>query len=105
MSMTPCGAYEDARACFDKAIEINPTFATPHWNRSLLNLKYGNLLDGWRDYEWRWNTEVLSCYAERRDLQAAAVERPAIARRQNHPRCTPSRAWATRSSSAATRRW
>ncbi|MFC5509568.1 tetratricopeptide repeat protein [Massilia jejuensis] len=58
--------YEDALACFDKAIAIQPGYAPPHWNRALLNLQHGNLRDGWRGYEWRWNNEVLSCYAEKR---------------------------------------
>lgn len=60
--------YEEALACYNKAIEVNPGYAPTHWNRSLLNLQYGNLADGWRGYEWRWSNEVLSCYSEKRDL-------------------------------------
>jgi hypothetical protein len=60
--------YEDALACYDKAIALNPRYAPSHWNRSLLNLHYGNLLEGWRGYEWRWNNDVLNCYAEIRDF-------------------------------------
>ena len=63
--------YEDALACYDKSIAVDADYAPAHWNRALLNLQYGNLLDGWRGYEWRWNIEVLSCYAEIRSFPSS----------------------------------
>ena len=62
--------YEDALHCFDRSLEIDQDYAPAHWNRALLNLQYGALLDGWKGYEWRWSNELLSVYNERRDFKA-----------------------------------
>lgn len=64
-------SYKDALHCFDRSLEIDPEYAPAHWNRALLNLQYGALLEGWRGYEWRWNNELLSVYNEQRPFNQA----------------------------------
>ena len=46
----------DALTCFDKAIELKPDLAEGHWNKALLKLSLGEFEEGWKLYEWRWET-------------------------------------------------
>ena len=48
------GQLEAAVDSCNQAIELQPDFAEAHWNLSLALL--GNFEDGWREYEWRWET-------------------------------------------------
>jgi tetratricopeptide (TPR) repeat protein len=44
---------------YQKALQLNPDYATAHWNLSLALLLIGNFSEGWREYEWRWETQYL----------------------------------------------
>ena len=48
------GRIDEAIDKFDEALIINPDYADGHWNRSLARLLTGNLVDGFKDYEWRF---------------------------------------------------
>ena len=41
----------------EKAIQIQPDYIPAHWHRALIWLISGNFKDGWREYEWRWQTK------------------------------------------------
>lgn len=48
--------HESAIEAFDKAIELDNKYALAYMNRGMINLKLGNYQQGWRDFEWRWQT-------------------------------------------------
>jgi tetratricopeptide (TPR) repeat protein len=45
---------------YRKSLSLQPDYATAHWNFSLALLLTGNFREGWREYEWRWETKYLS---------------------------------------------
>ena len=45
-----------AIAAFQNAIQIDPQDAKSHWNFSHVLLESGDLIQGFREYEWRWST-------------------------------------------------
>ena len=45
---------------YQKALSLQPDYATAHWNLALALLLTGNFREGWKEYEWRWETEYLS---------------------------------------------
>jgi tetratricopeptide (TPR) repeat protein/glycosyltransferase involved in cell wall biosynthesis len=47
-------AFDQALNSYRKAIEINPDYAEARFNRSLTLLTIGELADGFREYEWRF---------------------------------------------------
>ncbi len=47
----------EAEASYQLAIELKPDDPDAYWNISLVKLLSGNYLEGWRLYEWRWQTE------------------------------------------------
>ena len=47
------GAFDDAMASFDKAIELKPDYHEAIWNRALLDLEMGRFDRGWRGCEAR----------------------------------------------------
>jgi len=59
---------DEALACYAQAIALDPDYAVAYWNRALLDLQYGRLLRGWEGYEWRWKTEHLTVYRQKRDF-------------------------------------
>ena len=48
------GRLEEAAACYDLALWLDPQSATTRWNRSLVLLHMGSFREGWAEYEWRW---------------------------------------------------
>lgn len=48
------GAYDQAIACFDRALELCPDFEDARWNRAVSNLLAGRLAGAWEDHEARW---------------------------------------------------
>jgi hypothetical protein len=44
-------------ASSNAAIAIDPQFADAYWNRALTLLVNGDLAAGFKDYQWRWQTE------------------------------------------------
>jgi tetratricopeptide (TPR) repeat protein len=51
--------HSAALACFARASALNPAYAEPHWETALTYLQCGNFADGWKGYEWRWQTRIL----------------------------------------------
>ena len=48
---------EASLASSNAAIAIDPQFADAYWNRALTLLVNGDLAAGFKDYQWRWQTE------------------------------------------------
>jgi len=59
---------EEALASFETAIERDPSLGLAYWNRALFRLRRGDLLEGWRDYEWRWQVPTLGVFKEKRSF-------------------------------------
>jgi tetratricopeptide (TPR) repeat protein len=51
--------FDDALASFDRAIALRGDFGDAHFNAAVCRLLIGDFADGWREYEWRWETEQL----------------------------------------------
>jgi tetratricopeptide (TPR) repeat protein len=51
------GRMEQALACFDRALEIQPNYPEVRRNRSLVWLARGEYSKGWREFEWRLESE------------------------------------------------
>lgn len=48
------GQLEEAIACYNHVLELNPQFIDARWNRSLALLLSGDFIQGFADYEYRW---------------------------------------------------
>lgn len=48
------GNIAEAEADCRRALMIDPSFAAAHWNLSLNLLLQGSYVEGWQEYEWRW---------------------------------------------------
>ncbi len=46
---------QQAMACYDRALELRQDYPEARLNRALALLAQGNMEEGWREYEWRWN--------------------------------------------------
>jgi len=44
----------DARGCYDRALALDPHLIEARFNRSMVLLAQGDYLEGWKEYEWRW---------------------------------------------------
>lgn len=40
--------------CYRKAVSFDPSYTYAHWNMSLILLLFGELGEGFKEYEWRW---------------------------------------------------
>lgn len=56
--------HSEARACYDKALAINPEGNDENWANALLTLSSGDFMSGWPLYEWRWHREEGKHYVE-----------------------------------------
>jgi tetratricopeptide (TPR) repeat protein len=45
--------FAEARACFDRAITLNPEYFEAYWNRGTLAMLQGKFEQAWPDFEWR----------------------------------------------------
>lgn len=54
-----------ALLAFQRAVWVNPSFAEAHLNTAIVHLTQGNLLEGWRAFEWRWRAPELALSAGR----------------------------------------
>lgn len=54
------GKFHEAMDCFQKAVNLNNSDAENHWNFSLSLLLLGNFTEGFKEYEWRFKTSVVS---------------------------------------------
>lgn len=51
------GYWEAADGCYTKGLQLDPHHPKAVWNKSLLNLLFGNFEQGWIGYETRWSAE------------------------------------------------
>jgi tetratricopeptide (TPR) repeat protein len=49
---------DEALDCFARATEIAPEMAEAHFAEACCRLKFGDTEDGWKKYEWRWETKA-----------------------------------------------
>jgi Tfp pilus assembly protein PilF len=49
--------FDECIAAFSATIAYAPDYADAHWNEGLTRLLLGDFEQGWKKYEWRWNTE------------------------------------------------
>lgn len=54
------GRHEDALAGYERALALEPQAAEFHFARSQMLLLLGRYEEGWREYEWRWQMELLN---------------------------------------------
>lgn len=51
--------YDEALADFDRAIALRPDMGNAYWNKATLLILLGQYEEGWKNYEWRWKTELM----------------------------------------------
>jgi tetratricopeptide (TPR) repeat protein len=51
------GRDEEALASYDRALAVKPDLAAGHWNKSHVHLSAGVWVQGFRDYEYRWEAQ------------------------------------------------
>jgi tetratricopeptide (TPR) repeat protein len=56
IALADVGRLEEAIASARRAIAVGPATPTMHWHLALATLKSGDLQQGFREYEWRWQT-------------------------------------------------
>jgi tetratricopeptide (TPR) repeat protein len=56
LSLQLLGRFDEAAARYARAIALNPEYAHARWNQALLQLLFGDLASGLRNYEWRWQS-------------------------------------------------
>jgi tetratricopeptide (TPR) repeat protein len=59
------GGYEQALSCYDRALELTADPAELHVNRAVVLLNQGNFREGWKEYEYRWETATFRPYKKR----------------------------------------
>ena len=47
--------FDEALTWFERAIRVQPSYGSAHWNRAVLWLLLGNFEKGWPEYDWRWS--------------------------------------------------
>ena len=48
----------DALSCYDRAIVLEPVLPAAYFNKSLVKLSLGQYQEGWKLYEWRWQSRL-----------------------------------------------
>ncbi|WP_204104378.1 MULTISPECIES: TIGR03032 family protein [Spirulina sp. CCY15215] len=48
---------------YEKAIQLKPNFATAHFNLGMTLLQAGQFYRGWKECEWRWQTDEFTPFA------------------------------------------
>jgi tetratricopeptide (TPR) repeat protein len=48
----------DALSCYDRAIALKPDLPAAYFNKSLVKLSLGQYQEGWKLYEWRWQSRL-----------------------------------------------
>jgi tetratricopeptide (TPR) repeat protein len=46
--------WQEMFAAYERALAVDPHHAATHFNLATELLRQGRLLEGWREYEWRW---------------------------------------------------
>ncbi len=53
------GKVDQAVAAYRRAIALKPNYAEAHWNLALALLARGEFVDGWTEFDWRWECKDL----------------------------------------------
>jgi len=56
LAYSETGDHDKAIKWFEKSINTDNQFALAHFNKGMLLLKKGQYRQGWKEYEWRWQT-------------------------------------------------
>jgi tetratricopeptide (TPR) repeat protein len=56
-TLAAASRFAEALASFSAAAALAPQRGEAHYKASLIRLRLGDFKNGWRDYEWRWQTE------------------------------------------------
>lgn len=59
MALEALGRHAQALGDYEAAMARSPQHAAAHFNHALCHLTLGHYRDGWREYEWRWQTGQL----------------------------------------------
>ncbi|MEO5372838.1 MAG: tetratricopeptide repeat-containing glycosyltransferase family protein [Alphaproteobacteria bacterium] len=54
------GRLDEAVACFERAIALEPEHPKANFHKGLCLLQQGRLAEGWPFYEWRWHPDISS---------------------------------------------
>lgn len=65
ISLLAGGEYERARAACESALAIDPDSGPAHRIHAEILLRAGHFEEGWREYEWRWQSAPLSTFRRR----------------------------------------
>jgi len=57
---------EEASDHYEQAITLSPDFAEAHWNNALALLMRGEFTKGWKEFEWRWQSDYVNRFAKKR---------------------------------------
>ncbi|KPF83993.1 hypothetical protein IP70_17550 [alpha proteobacterium AAP38] len=49
------GDDEGAERCYQRSLQLAPSMPVVHWQRAQARLIAGDFVEGWREYEWRWD--------------------------------------------------
>ena len=52
------GKLDEAIACYNQAVRMNPDAAVSHWNRAQAWLQSGDYERGWAEFEWRFQCGI-----------------------------------------------
>lgn len=66
--LSDLGLNQAALDSYDHAIALRPDDAEGHWNQSLCHLQMGAFEPGWAKYEWRWKTDKIESFKDKRDF-------------------------------------
>ena len=56
MVLRDLGKLEEAVTSYRKALALKPDLAETHYNLAMVLLLRGDFVQGWQEYEWRWQT-------------------------------------------------
>ena len=52
--------FDEARACYEEALRLNPELPEAHFSRATYRLRQGDVERGFAEYEWRWRCKSYS---------------------------------------------
>ncbi len=56
-ALSGLGRSQQAIEIYTRMLEIEPRNVSAHCSRALLRLRLGDMAEGWKEYEWRWNRD------------------------------------------------
>lgn len=56
------GDLKAARALYERALFLRPDYVEGHVNLAICLLTQGRFAEGWREYEWRWQTRTMRSF-------------------------------------------